>query len=470
MLWREEDLFELGFVSVADGSVQVITEWDTEKRVYPSSAKLSPDGRFIAYDLAPRMKPEKRDILILPVEGGEPVAVVKGPGSDLLMDWMPDGLSILFHSDRGLTEGIWMVPVADGRPAGEPVLLKGGVHDVEPLGFASDAFLFGVTTKMAQVHTAGIDLVANRIVTPPAPVEDPSLGQSAANLWSTDGRYLVYGRQRGQSGADGELVIRSTAGDEVRIFDKPLEYVSRHLGLSADGRFLFMTGRETDGDEGGVFRVDLESGEAEAVLLDDELPGRGPRWFALSADGRTLYYSWRAEKPEGETDVDPYRQGPYTLVARNLKDGTEAAIGEVEALGAMRVSPDGSMLVLGTREFETRSSALAVVPAAGGEIRELYRAEPPLAVEVNALAWTPDGEHLLFQMWDADANESTLWKIAASGGEPIAVTGTPEQLEFGNLQLSPDGTRIAFRGGDWEGEIWRIDNLPGTARVTAVTP
>ena len=470
MLWRDEDLFELGLVSVEDGSVQVITEWAEEDRVYPSSAKISPDGRFLAYDPAPRAKTEKRDILVMPLDGGEPVAVVEGPGADLLMDWMPDGRGILFHSDRGLTEGIWMMPVVNGRPAGEPTLLKGGVHDVEPLGFARDAFLFGVTTKMPQVHTAGIDLVVNRLVTPPAPVEDPSVGQSSAQLWSTDGRYLVYGRQTGRLGGDAELVIRSTAGDEVRILDKPLESPGRHLGWSTDGRFLFMTGQMTEGDEGGVFRVDLKSGEAESVLLDDELPGRGPRMFALSADGRILYYAWRAENAEDEAEVDPYRQGPYTLVARNLKDGTEADIAEIKSLAVMRVSPDGSMMALGTREFQTRSGALAIVPSAGGEVRELFRATPPISAENNALAWTPDSEHLLFQTWNADTNEQTLWKIAAAGGEPVAVTGTPEEMGFINLQLSPDGTRIAFRGGDWEGEIWKIDNLPGTAKVSAVTP
>jgi Tol biopolymer transport system component len=472
MMWRGEDLFELSLVSAEDGSIQVITAWEDEKHVYPSSAKISPDGRFLAYDPALQTEMEKRDIVVMPVDGGEPVAVVEGPGADLLMGWMPDGRGILFHSDRGLTEGIWMVPVADGRPAGEPTLLKGGVHDVEPLGFAHDAFLFGVTTKMAQVHTAGIDLVANRILTSPAPVEDPSLGQSMDQMWSTDGRYLSYERMgRGQSYFDAELVIRSTEGGEVRILDTPLESMGQHLGWSADGRFLVITGRMTDDtDEPGVFRVDLESGKAEAVLLDDELVGRGPRTFALSPDGTTLYYAGRAEKAEGEAEPDPYRQGPFSLIARNLKDGAEAKIGEIAGLVVVRASPDGSMLALGTREFETRSSALLVVSATGGEVRELYRPEPPLSGANNAIAWTPDSKHLLFQTWNEDTNGSTLWKIAAAGGEPVAVTGTPREMGFGNLQLSPDGTRIAFRGGDWEGEIWKIENLPGTARVSAQTP
>jgi Tol biopolymer transport system component len=398
--------------------------------------------------------------------------MVKGAGADRLMDWMPDGRGILFHSDRGLTEGMWMMPVAEGLPAGEPVLLKGGVPYAEPLGFARDAFLFGVTTKMPQVQTAGIDLVANRITSPPAPVEDPGLGQSMAQLWSTDGKYLAYGRRRGQTAANDELVIRSTTGEEVRVLDKPLEYVSRHLAWSADGRFLVMTGRETDAadDEGGVFRVDLETGKVEPILLDEEMHGRGPRWFTLSADGKTLFYTWRPDKEEGAEETDPYRQGPYTIVARNLKDGTEAEIGQIEGQLEMRVSPDGSMLALGTRKFETRETTLAVLPAAGGEVRELYLGTPPIGVEINSVAWTPDGDHLLFQTWNADMNASKLWKIAATGGTPVAVTGAPERLGFSGLQLSPDGTRVAFRGGDWEGEIWKIEGLPSAARVTAVTP
>jgi hypothetical protein len=177
-LWREEDVTEIVLISVADGTVETVKKWPSDDGG-PESCDISADGRFVAYDPAPETEPGKRNIYVVPVDGGDEVAVVQGPGEDVLMGWTQDGSGILFYSDRGLTKGIWMVPVSEGGPTGEPVLLRGGVWRMEPIGFSREAFFYGVSTAMPQVHTARLDLAENRIATPLAPVEDPMTSRTA---------------------------------------------------------------------------------------------------------------------------------------------------------------------------------------------------------------------------------------------------------------------------------------------------
>ena len=132
----------------------------------------------------------------------------------------------------------------------------------------------------------------------------------------------------------------------------------------------------------------------------------------------------------------------------------------VHGIQSIVVSPNGETLALQSYNRADRSFQLSVVPASGGEIRELYRVEAPLALSGGPVAWTPDSKHLLFATWDTETNLQTLWKIALAGGAPTPVTGFPESAYLGGVKLSPDGTRAAFGWTVGRGEIWKIENLP----------
>ncbi len=64
-LFRKADgINQIVLVSVADGSVRVLESWN---RRYPVKMSLSPDGRYVVYDLRPAEASPNRDIYLLSI-------------------------------------------------------------------------------------------------------------------------------------------------------------------------------------------------------------------------------------------------------------------------------------------------------------------------------------------------------------------------------------------------------------------
>lgn len=119
-------------------------------------------------------------------------------------------------------------------------------------------------------------------------------------------------------------------------------------------------------------------------------------------------------------------------------------------------SPDGSTIVHSTyvREGDTGMTGLWLLPAAGGEGRQLttFIGEHP--------DWSPDGHYILF---DAEMGYAVKL-VAASGGQPIRIVpASIPILRGGNPIWSPDGTRIAFK--DERSNLWVLDVRTGEARI-----
>ena len=134
----------------------------------------------------------------------------------------------------------------------------------------------------------------------------------------------------------------------------------------------------------------------------------------------------------------------------------------------MVVSPDGQRLAFLMEDRDTQSMALKVMPAAGGEPRELLRVHRPDDFgnlhNYSALAWTPDGRELLFGKRTAASRSSRgmveLWRISAEGGAPQRVGLAMNRLS--HLRFHPDGQRIVFDAVDARpenNEVWVMEHF-----------
>jgi Tol biopolymer transport system component len=445
---------ELALVATDDGSIRQIKKLGFR---YTSLAAFSPDNRFVAYSYPSGAGSRENDIFALSVDDGREFRLSSGPSDDRFMGWTPDGNSILFYSDREVTQGIWRLPIGPDLAAGEPELLRADVWRLIPLGFTRDAYIYGVPIEQPQVYTATVDIAAGRFLRPPTPVQDVSKGRSQTADWSPDGQYLAY-TARDPLMRSWRIVIRTVTGDDAREFPLALG-VAAGIRWTPDSKALWIL--DTDYD---LYRLDLATGKLEKELCflafgrdRTTCPGvpsteGNPLTAELSPDGATLYFG-RGQMITGNSQV----------IARDIASGRENEIAAVNSLSRLSVSPDGRTLAISDTDRSTGVSRLLTMAASGGELRELHRSDSKHGFAAAAGPWTPDGRYILF------TRDGALWRIPSAGGDPQRVVELSAQAG-GHFRLHPDGARIAFNAGEGKAEIWMIQNIPGLADASGHQP
>ncbi len=333
-LLGEDDLWRLMLVSVDDGQTRVLK---TLGERAPLVAAISPDGRFVAYDLPSEREPREHDIYALAVAETQETELVGSNGDDRLMGWTPAGRNILFYSDRELTRGIWRLPVVNSEPAGEPELLQADIWQLVPLGFSRDKFFYAVITEAFQVHAATLDIETGRVLTPATPITDPSEGESRSAAWSPDGEQLAY-LWRHHGDATWQLAVRSLGGGDTQLMPFPFVRPQR-IDWVPDTRSVMVFGMHHG--QQGLFRLDLRSGEVAPLFTGAEVPEQLYFQASFSPDGNMVYFP---------REVDS-GQNHWRIVVRDLSSGREREIATVEAVGVLTaVSPDGRMLALAAHD------------------------------------------------------------------------------------------------------------------------
>jgi serine/threonine-protein kinase len=196
--------------------------------------RLSPDGKRLAFELAPAMA--QADIWVKDLERDITTRVTRLPGRNNWPVWTPDGKSIVFSSYLQPASGIYWVR-ADG--AGEAQRLTDGKTMQSPCSFSPDG-------KRLAYYQWSADFRISEIWT--APVEGdrdhPRLGKAEAFLrssfyetlpaFSTDGRWLAYSSN--ESG-NRELYVRPFPGPGGK--SQISTGGGSHPIWSRDGRKLF---------------------------------------------------------------------------------------------------------------------------------------------------------------------------------------------------------------------------------------
>ena len=445
---RKDGANQIGWVSVADGSLRVLKTMDWR---YPFEVSLSPDGRFIAYDFAPEEHSHQRDIFVLASDGSRDMPLVQHPANDLLLGWAPDGTRILFASDRTGSMGLWVLQVAAGTPQGSPQLVKKDIGNVLPLGVARDgAFFYAISTAMSDVHIATFDVATGTLLAPPAKATERFVGSTTLPDWSPDGKYLAYVSQplneHFSTGLDSRVIIQSVETGEEREFSPELQHIGG-IRWSPDGRSLLVVGTDKSRlYNDSLVWMDTQTGDVIPILRTHH--GESIYEAVPSSDGRTIFYH--------RDDISP--QGCYFL-ARDLETGRETELLRTAfpslAFG-LALSPDGRQLAFTTFEPGTGTGALKVMPAQGGEAREVFRVVNEF---ISGAAWMPDGRQLLFTTVTWPSREPAgLWRVSAKGGEAQKLELDLDVLSW--VRVHPDGRQLVFTSGQpFNLEMWVMENF-----------
>lgn len=124
--------------------------------------------------------------------------------------------------------------------------------------------------------------------------------------------------------------------------------------------------------------------------------------------------------------------------------------------GFAALSPDGLQLAIVEVADMESPMVLKVIPAAGGESRDLLRGvQLPFPAQT---AWTPDGSSLLFARQSSPHNSKTeLWLISVQSGEQRKLDLAADGMRY--ICLHPDGRHIAFTEVKNKDEVWVMENF-----------
>jgi Tol biopolymer transport system component len=313
------------------------------------------------------------------------------------------------------------------------------------MGFTQDgSYYYGVRTGMSDVYVAELDLATGRRLAEPSAATERYAGSNHSPEWSSDGRQLLFLSRRGP-GAWGAraICVRDMESGEGREIPSRLERMPR-ARWSPDGRSLLVDAQLPTG-EIGAFRIDLRTGDFERVDLKTPL-GWGNAW---SADGKAIFYPhWNSATKTA------------SIVALDLATGQERHLHSVTEPSNYRagvaLSPDGRQLALAVSEAESKSNVLKVVPAAGGEARDVVRGiAMPLP---GSVAWTADGLSLIFTARPSPRSSRTeIWRVPVQGGEPQKLDLAADNIR--ELRLHQDGRHIAYTAGKDRQEVWALSNF-----------
>jgi Tol biopolymer transport system component/DNA-binding CsgD family transcriptional regulator len=469
LLFRKDKTSQIVWVSAADGSLRVIK---TFGRGVPARMRLSPDGRTLAYDYPPQAGAPERDIFLLATDGSGEIPLVQHPADDLVAGWAPDGTQLLFASDRAGALGVWRVRIAAGRAQGAPELVKREMGAWAPLGLTRDGSLYyALRAGIVDVYTASLDPTTGQLLAPPQPVNPRLVDFNSSPAWSPDGRYLAcQTKERDALRAQGNwrwasrITIRSVESGEMRELSLKHPIRIGQPSWSPDGRSLLAFGTKPDptGDaECLVYRIDAQTGALTPIQESAGTFNYLRHALVLARDGKSLFYALRVN--------DGKAKPGNALLVRDLETGRDKELYRApgRAIRSPALSPDGRQLAFATRD------ALMVIPAVGGEARELLRAsDENTSVNISSIVWMPDGRHLLLTRGSADPrkqHEDEVWRIPVAGGEPQRVGLAMPGLR--GLCVHPDGRRIAFTAGLPEIELWALEGLfPAAQSAKASAP
>jgi len=435
-------------VDVKSGTMKEIKRWPPSVGV--GDMRLSWSGRYLAYRVGEGSE-SQRKISVLDLESAtETTLVEKEVGG--VVGWSPGDARLLFFSDRMGTKGLWAITVREGKPSGEPELVKANVGDISPLGITRDgSFYYTEAKSSTDVYLATANFQTGEISGQPRRVlMDRFPGLQSMPTWSKDGQKLmlaVQGRQK-------RFVAVSLAAGEQKEFPVSDTFTTslQQYAWSDDGAFLLVQSRTEVGH--GIHRYELASGATETLVrtMNGQVPGYWICHPRFSPDGNSFYY----ERRDFFKGADGGTGSKDSIIRRNLRSGHEEIVYEspetLQIWCPYELSPDGQRLAIAAYKAKDFVVALKVRGVSGGpETKEVVRMAAPRE-GVASLAWTTDGKRLVY------TKKGGVWAIAVDSGQSVELKFSQPGIR--DISIHPDGRQIAFGAGLSSGrDLWVMEGL-----------
>jgi Tol biopolymer transport system component len=440
---RKDQAYRRHMISLPDGAIRDIGQPE------PGDVNWghpSPDGRHIPYDL-------KGDIFVYDTATEQDSVLVQNPAADNMVGWTPDGSAIVFVSDRSGTRDLYLLGIENGRPRGDPQLLRRDFGDAANLYLTRDGRLFRrENTGTTDSFTVPVNEQTGKLTGTPSPV-DANYPEASWPEWSPDGKLLYYQILKGPPNDRSRvLFIRSEETGQTReITPKPKLSHWYRPTLSPDGRWFAITGTGQNMNF-GVFAIDSESGDVSqlAKIPTENVPvDPGQNW---SPDGKAIFYKVRSLE----------KSGGFVIRRKDLTTGEEKDVHRgIQTQRAMKISPDGTRFVYTRADRPTKSYVLGILDIQSDKELEFWRVPEADSPSLEDPAWTPDGRHVLVARNLKQGTE--LWRFPAAGGPGEKVHFFLEPTW--GLVMHPSGKRMAFTQSWTNYELWVLENFLPTPQA-----
>jgi len=410
-------------------------------------ASFSPDSRWVAFSDVVDGSPRVTDVWVMALDSRERHRITEDPGEEWAPQWSPDGRTIVYGAESGL----WAIGVANGRPEGQPRLVRKG-----------SGRLAAWTEHGAYYWEANRLVHAYRIPLDPAtaePTGDPERMPELDDLewfaWSPDMQQIAAVPWRG---GDWQHMLLIRGGSVTTLpFGGTYQLVT--LWWTPDGgeiRFTYRTYSQVD-ERQTVMGVDPVTGDVRELF-----PKRDSIFHIhVSPDGERMVFH------RGPGAVG----GPNEIVVSDLgdPDGGQVLASESDPEGNFSLhygqpafSPDGSQILfvrqdrsLGGPRVPVR---LYVMPSDGSGPARLITTVPLIA----RATWDPSGRFIAFLEMDSAAETETISVVSVETGVKRQLLPSSPMSETLRLRTwSPDGKWIVFSREIGSSELWVTDGLLG---------
>lgn len=377
LLQRPDQSMAIGIVTVDDGGFRQLKTLEWARPIFPAA---SPDGRFVVFEDGTR---DARDLFIAATDGST-IDVLDGhPALDTEPLWSPDGRHIAFRSGRQGIEGIWAVPVRDGRPDGQPLLVTDRAEGMSLLSWTPGGIFYRKAGGVSDIYTVDFDPASGRVTGDPRMLPYPETGSNLQPRWSPDGRYLAFFDAAALFGSSQRsLVVLPAAGGQALRVQPPDEALSTvsNIRWRSDGGEISLNSRDRQ-DRPILLRLSLPDAAWTVEPLPDDLWyvyfDWDPQWQ------RFFYYrpiDMAAQAPEWSDD-------PPGLYEVNRETGERRHLWEppIQPIRDIVASPDGRYVAF------TTQSRLCIFDRTTGEGRQIADIKA-----VPGLAWSPDSRRVLY--------------------------------------------------------------------------
>ncbi len=372
---------DIVLVTLSTGEVQRVTQdagieipqgWTTDGRAL-SYMRSSSDGSF------------RTDVLSL-VDGARR-PMLPGESRPHIGFPSPDGSHVMYMLGDGSS---YTIGVADSLGANRRQLTTEGFEEIVRNPWSPD----GKSILYVSRRTGTSDLWI-------APIDGSAPRQLTRNVrndfegaWSPDGQWIAFLSDRGKQ--TDVWIVPAAGGEERRVTNSAAEERAPLAWRAGTNELTF----NVTSERSELWAVDVESGQerqltADSLRLSD---------FWVSPDGRDVAIIVERGGGVRELAMVPVMGG----VARTL-------VSNQARIARPLFSPDGSKLVYSSDVGGTDD--VWVVDVQGGAARQLTNWP---GIERSPV-WSENGSELLF-LSDRDTRLYDVWKVPASGGDPVRVT------------------------------------------------